>query len=136
MHKLACLVSVAAVTVLVGYLYAESARPYEQVMKEVGAACGSLKKNLDAKMSQEAARDAEKLAALFKEVEAFWTKKNVQDATGFAQNAQAGAKETFRASHASNMEGALAAFGNMTKNCKSCHDAHREKLADGSYRIK
>ncbi len=134
MRKLACFVSV--IGLLGGYMYAESAKPYEQVMKEVGAACTSLKKNLDAKMSPEAARDAEKLAALFQEVEAFWTKKNVQDAIGFAQNAQAGAKETFRASHASNLEGATAAFGNLTKNCKSCHDAHREKLGDGSYRIK
>ena len=31
---------------------------------------------------------------------------------------------------------AKSALIQMATNCKGCHDAHREKLADGTYKIK
>src|SRR4030095_9330095 len=62
-------------------------RPHDQVMKDIQATFGSLKKNLDANNSSAAGSDAETLQGLFGEIEAFWAALKTKDAVGFAKNA-------------------------------------------------
>ena len=51
-------------------------RPYSQIMKEIAGANGQVKKALDAGTPKEdVAAGGQKLMALFKEVEEFWTKR-------------------------------------------------------------
>ena len=38
-----------------------------------------------------------------------------------------GAAEIVKAAEMKDLAAAKAGFGNMTKSCKSCHDAHKEK---------
>lgn len=111
-------------------------RPYDALMKEVGAVCGSLKKNLDAKNDPAAADDAKKLQALYKEVHSFWKEKKA--ATGMDQ-AKAGTTAlaaVAKAAKAGKNDEAQTAFKNVLGTCKGCHEAHREKGSDGKWKIK
>ena len=105
-------------------------------MKQVGATMGKLKKGLDGKMLHEAAGDGEKMQALFKDAEAIFAGMKMADAVEMAKAAQSAAGEIVSAGHAGNAEGASAAFGKLGGTCKGCHDVHREKLQDGSYKLK
>ena len=40
------------------------------------------------------------------------------------------------AAYAGDAEKAKTALDAVNNGCKSCHDAHREKIAEGKYRIK
>jgi len=126
-------ITIAAVLALA---LAAAGRPYEEVMKEVGAACGSLKKNIDAKQYTEAGADAKKLEALFGEVHKFWKAKKATDAVAFSKDARAAAKLSAAAAKSSNGEEAQKSFEKLVANCKGCHAAHREKAPDGKWRIK
>jgi hypothetical protein len=110
-------------------------RPYDQVMKDIGATFASLKKNLDANTAPAAAEDAAKLEGFFKETEAFWTPFKTKDAIGFAKGAQEAAAAVGAAAKESNIKGALASYAGIQRYCANCHSAHREELQKG-YRIK
>ena len=111
-------------------------RPYYQVMKEVGPAYATLKKNLDSSAFAAAAQDAAKLEALFKETEGFWTPFKTKDALDFAKNAQTASLAAGAAAKDNNGQKAQAAYNALGKSCKGCHDSHRESMPDKSFRIK
>ncbi len=115
---------------------AAAERPYEEMMKELAGACTSLKNNLDAKSMEGATADAAKLEKLFKEMEKFWSKKKVADATQWAKDGGTAARMIVKASKAGNGEEMMTQFKNLTGTCKSCHDVHREKGPDGKWQIK
>lgn len=117
-------------------LWAQTEADYVKCMKEAGAVCQRLKKNLDSNSLDAASKDASKLAGNFKWIEGFWASKNASDAVGLAQKAQSAAKEVAAAASAGNQEQANAAFKTLTSVCGPCHNAHREKLPDGTYKIK
>ena len=96
---------------------------------------GGLKKALDAKNTAEAAQAAHKLEDVFSQVEKYMTEQKVQDAAGFAKDAGSAAKEIASAANAGSASDASAGFGKLGGTCKSCHDAHREKV-DGGFRFK
>ena len=109
---------------------------YEKIMKEVLPTYQSLRKNLDGKMTAEATKDAKRLQELFKDVEGFWAARKTEDAIGFAKSAAAGAETASKAVAANDFAKALEAHKSLQGTCKSCHDAHRERLPAGGYRIK
>ena len=115
-------------------LLGQEGRPYSQIMKEIGGASGKVRKALDAETSkQDVADGGQKLVALFKEVEEFWTKRGgAADAVESAQHAQAAAKEL---ANPASIPDAKAALGKLNDTCKGCHAAHREKAETG-FRIK
>ena len=82
------------------------------------------------------ASGGEKLQALFKEVEEFFTKRDAADAIESAKSAQAAAKELNSQAVSETKVGAEAAFAKINGSCKGCHDAHREELPEGGYKIK
>jgi cytochrome c556 len=110
-------------------------KEFETWMKTAGGTMGGLKKALDAKNTAEAAQAAHKLEDVFSQVEKYMTKHKVQDADGFAKDAGSAAKDIAAAAGAGNASDASAGFGKLGGACKSCHDAHREKV-DGGFRFK
>jgi cytochrome c556 len=130
---------VALVVILISGLvmtvYAQK-RPYDVVMKDIGATYANLKKNLDASAMAPAAEDAAKLQNLFKETEDFWTPFKTKDAIEAAKAAGATSQTIATAAKEGNAQKAQAAYGAIAKNCKSCHDAHRELMPDKSFKIK
>jgi len=108
-------------------------RPYMQSIRDTVA---SLRKNLEAKTGDAAAADANKAAGVFGQVHAFWQKKNVADAVQFAMNAQNGLKQVAEHAAAGRFDEATAALTEAQKNCAGCHEAHRERAPDNSWKIK
>jgi cytochrome c556 len=109
---------------------------YVKNMKDTNAAAQSLRKNVEAKDYAAIAKDAATLKTLFGNTETFWTERKADDAVGFAKTGQKAAGDLEEAAKAKNEEGVMAANKALTGTCKSCHDAHRERLPDGSSEIK
>ncbi len=128
-----CATAVLGLTVYAGEKPPES---YVKNMKDTNAASRSLKDNVDAKNWDAAATDAAKLKTLFEETTSFWQKRNAEDAVTAAKAGSTAAADLEKAAKAKNEQGVVAAQKALTGTCKTCHDAHRERLADGSSEIK
>ena len=129
-------VIIAICMLVAGAAWSQSDANFQTWMKSIGATCGSLKKNLDAKNGEAAAADARKLHSTFEDVHAFFQKKNSEDAMKFAMGAGDGFDKIAAQASAGKFDEASATFKATTANCGGCHSAHREKGAGGSFRIK
>src|SRR6266403_2807994 len=111
--------------------FAQQHRPYNEIMKDVGATFASLKKNLDANSAASAAEDAAKLEGLFTETEAFWAPLNTKDAVGFAKSAREASAAVAAAAKNNDLKAAQASAAAVQKACGLCHFAHREETSKG-----
>jgi len=129
-------VLIAICMLVAGAAWSQSDADFQKWMKSIGATCGSLKKNLDAKNGEAAAADAHKLHADFQEVHSFFHNKNSQDAAKFALGASDGFDKIAAQASTGKFDEASDTFKATTANCGGCHSAHREKAADASFKIK
>lgn len=104
-------------------------------MKDTGAANDVLRK-LPAKTGPEAAASAEKISTAYAHMKGFWEKRNVADAVKWSEEGKTAADELARAAKAGEADAATASMKLLGGTCRSCHEAHREKLPDGKYKIK
>ena len=102
---------------------------HQKLMKDIGGLNGKIRKGEDVEGS------AKLLAAAGKQVEAFWGKRS-EIGLKSSQELQAGANEMAVAAAASNADGVAAAGKKVGGSCRSCHDQHREKVAENVYKIK
>jgi len=116
--------------------FAQDAADYQNWMKTAGATAGSLRKNLEAKNADAAGADAKKLADVFRQVHDFWHKKGVEDAMMAAMDASAKFKEVGELASSAKFDDATAELKKAMSTCGTCHAAHREKAADGSWKLK
>ena len=114
----------------------QSEADYQKWMKTVGATSGSLRKNLDAKNGDAASADAKKLQDVFEQVHIFWNQKNVNDAKMSAMEASTAFGDLASQAAAGKFDDAVATLKKASVTCGTCHAAHREKAADGSWKIK
>ena len=126
----------ACFVVLVVTVCGQGEADYQKWMKTVGATSGSLRKNLDAKNGDAASADAKKLQEVFEQVHMFWHKKNVNDAMTLAMDASADFGDVASQVAAGKFNDAAASLKKASATCGGCHAAHREKAADGSWKIK
>lgn len=117
-------------------VWAQSDADYQSWMKSNGAAVASLGKNLTAKAGDAAAMDAKTLQDNFTKVAAYWQSKNVSEAVKFAQDAKSGFAQVAELASAGKFDDAAAAMKMAQTNCAGCHMAHRERAADGSFKMK
>ncbi len=97
---------------------------------------GSMRNNIQGKLADETAKDAAKLADVFKKSEAFWAGLKKDDAVEWSKKAATAATEIETAAKASDFEKAGAKMKSLFANCSACHNAYRERLPDGSYSFK
>jgi cytochrome c556 len=124
---------------LIFSVFALGAAEHEELskaMKIAGSTVGPLKKSLDGGMMADAGAAARTLQGVFETAEKFWTEQKVADATKWSQEAQGHARTISTAVTANDADAAKAAFGKLAATCKSCHDVHRERLPDGTFKIK
>lgn len=133
-HKTALTVVLICASVMT--VLSQQKRPYDVVMKDVNGTFATLKKDLDANSMSSAAQDAAKLQGLFKETENFWTAFRTKDAIDFAKGAQTASQAIAAAATEGNGQKAQSAYASVGKNCKGCHDSHRELMPDKSFKIK
>jgi hypothetical protein len=105
-------------------------------MKKIGPGYQSLRKQLEARDSAAAGKDAQQLAELFGEVERVWAYHDRQDAVKFAGEARAQATNAAGATATANLDKSATAADNLGAACKQCHTAYRESDGQGGYRIK
>jgi cytochrome c556 len=98
-------------------------------MKESGQLQGKIRKNEDVEAS------AKRLAAISVEVEAFWAKRS-EVGLKSAKEASEAANAIAKAAAAGDAAGVAAASRSLGAACKACHDANREKVSEGVYKIK
>ena len=105
-------------------------------MKKTGGTVGKLRKEVEAKAYSDVATDANALAEVFKSVEGYFAKSHTDDAVTMSQASQAAAKKLAEAASAGNADETAAALKAVQGSCGGCHNAHREKLPEGGYKIK
>jgi cytochrome c556 len=111
-------------------------KQFQRLMKQVGKAAKDFKGNFEAKNSAVIEKDATAAAAAYKQMAGFWTARKADDATKWSEASATAATATAAAAKTGDWEGVKTHWNAVNKSCKGCHDAHREKLPEGGYKIK
>lgn len=104
-------------------------------MKTLAASMGALNK-MESKTTPEAVQTAERMAAIYEEMIGFWRQRDAKDAVKLSVDGKASAVAMASAAHAGDAAKAGDAFKSLSTTCKPCHEAYREKRADGTYAFK
>ena len=129
----------AACTLLMGVvLWAQSDdfTEYQGWMKSNAATVADLNKNLTAKDGGAAHTDVRKLQENLAMVMAYWQSRNTDDGVKFSLNGTYGLSQVDVLISQGKFDDAAAAVKTAQANCAGCHMAHRDKAADGSFKIK
>jgi cytochrome c556 len=119
------------------------AESYQAAMKELGVANAALRKHVQ---EIEAAgaypdynpieKDVEALKGPFTTALSFWTARHADDAVAQVTTALMRVEELEKARKEKNYDALMTAAAEIGKTCGGCHNAHREKMPDGSYEVK
>jgi len=109
---------------------------YSKAMKDISAQNTVLRKSLATPSEADAGRAAARLATIFKDIQAYWENKKVEDATTAAKNAVAASQAIAKAVAGHDMAAATAASQQLGGACMTCHNAHRDRLTFDFYKIK
>lgn len=109
---------------------------FDQLMKRINPAFGAVRLAVNEAAGDEAREHASALEQGFADAEAFWKKRGKPDARTWAAEARARADSLAQAAAAGRWDEATAAMTGLQQACSSCHAAYRQRMHDGSYRIK
>ena len=109
---------------------------FDKVMKRIGPAFAALREAVAAAEGAAPETHATTLTQGFAEAEAFWKKRHKADAAQWAAEARTQAATLGRAGAAARWDEAKTALTDLQQTCAACHGAYRQRLDDGSYRIK
>ena len=130
MNRIVILLSAAVLTVAVT---PAAERPFPEIMKAAYAANGGVKKAMTDKDNAKISTEAIKLKAEFKAMEKYWAKHGKADAAGWSKMASMEAGNIVKALKKNDSAKADAALKAVGGTCKTCHEAYREKGADGKF---
>jgi hypothetical protein len=108
----------------------------DKLMKEIGGTVGVLRKSIDGQNAEMAKEQADKIEALFEDVDDFWGSRNVKDAADMADDAAEHADHVEDAIDAKDFAKAGEHMKMLQSTCAGCHGKYRDKGPDGQYRIK
>jgi cytochrome c556 len=107
-----------------------------KIMKQVGPANTALRTDIE-KMDVKLAKEhAAVLKQAFTQTDAFWKSKGKTDALQWSSEARKHAEALDLAATGGNWDGVKASAGTLGQQCGACHGVYRERLEDGSYRLK
>lgn len=135
MKKAAISITGCAV-LLAGIVFAQDHEEFQGWMKSTASNFAGVRKSVEAKQASETAATADKMAAIFEHVQAHFEEHHMTDGVTFAKTGHDAAKELAAAANAGDWDKASAAVKTLGGACQGCHAAHREKLPDGSYKMK
>lgn len=137
MRKSGVIALSAAAMFAVTVLAEKAPESFQQAMKSNGATLQKLGKDVDAKDYDAVAGDASTLKKNFMEVVGkYWTEKKNEDGLNKCKAAFAASNDLEKAAKAKNDTGIADARKALGAACQGCHQAHREKLPDGSFDVK
>lgn len=109
---------------------------FQKIMRQVGPANTALRAAVD-KMDAAAVKEQTAiLSTAFTKTEAFWKSRNKPEAATIAVEARKDSDAITTAAAASNWESVKASTGPLGQRCAGCHGTYRERLDDGTFRIK
>lgn len=114
----------------------QSEEEFVAAMKTVLPTSGSLRTNVTAKNAEATKADAEKLEKIFKTSEGFFAARKTQDAVDWSKQAKEAAAAIGKLAAAGEWEKIPDEQKKIQATCMACHNAHREKLPEGGYKIK
>jgi cytochrome c556 len=129
------LILVSACVAVLSVASAHDHEDFQKTMKATGANFGTLRKTVEAKQGPETAAAAEKLVPLYKEVQEHFEEHKMQDGITMAKTGQEAAANLAAAAKSGDWDKA-AELKTIGGTCQGCHTAHREKLPDGTYKMK
>jgi cytochrome c556 len=107
-----------------------------KIMKQIGPANTALRGALDKTDMAVAKENANVLKTAFTQNEAFWKPKGKPEAIKFAEEARKLSEQINAAIGTGNWDEAKTHAGTLGQQCAGCHGAFRERMDDGTYRIK
>jgi mono/diheme cytochrome c family protein len=107
-----------------------------KVMKQVNPAAAELRKGADASDKAIVTAQAAALGKLLGETQKVFEARAMPDAVGWATEGVALMASIEKAAAASQWPEVQASATKLTTLCQACHGARRERLDDGTYRIK
>ena len=108
----------------------------DKAMKRIGPAFNAVRQAIAAAGGDTAKADAATLKAAFAETEAFWKKRDKPDALKWVADARSHADALERAIGAATWDEAKTAASGLQQSCSACHGAYRQRLDDGTYRLR
>jgi len=108
----------------------------QKIMTKLPAAQAAVRKSLDSKDAAGAKEQATLLKDSFTQIEAFFKTKNNQEAMKFASEGKGHADAILVNLGMSNIEAAKTSITPLGGTCGSCHGKYRERMDDGTFRIK
>lgn len=109
---------------------------YDKVMKRVGPAFNTLRTALTGSDAAATAESTKMLRTAFGEAEAFWTLRAVADALEWTRAARKHVDAIERAASAGNWDAIKSSTTELGQVCQTCHSSYRERLDDGTYRLR
>ena len=107
-----------------------------KLMKQIGPANTALRTALDKTDMAVAKENANVLKNAFTQNEAFWKPKGKPEAIKFAEEARKLTEQINAAIGTGNWDEAKTHAGTLGQQCAGCHGQFRERMDDGTYRIK
>jgi cytochrome c556 len=109
---------------------------FDAVMKQVNPTLGEMRKGVEASDAAIVKAQGTKLRDLFAETRTFFAKRSVADAQGWAGDAVSLVEAVTKGAASNDWAAAKDAASKIQPLCAQCHNAHRERLEDGTYRVK
>jgi hypothetical protein len=109
---------------------------FDKTMKTVQPTFGSLRTALDGSSAADAKQHAATLKNAFIEAQLFFKNRGTADAAGWAQDALKLVETIEKASGASQWDEARTSAASLQQLCATCHAAHRERMDDGTFRVR
>jgi cytochrome c556 len=134
--KKAVIAVVGCAAFLAGIAFAQDHEDFQMWMKDANTNFASVRKTVAAKQGPETAAAAEKLAGIFEQVRGHFEEHHLDDGVNFAKTGRDAAKDLASAANSGDWDKASADLKTVGGSCQGCHTAHREKLPDGSYKMK
>ena len=107
---------------------AKTDEDYDKLMKAVGAANGAMRGAAKEQNAAGVAAEAQKMVALFKDAQAFWTARSNTEA---AEWAGAAVTHAGTIAKATDMTVAMGAMKELGGTCQTCHAKYRDKTETG-----
>jgi hypothetical protein len=128
-----CLAALALVSVVAA---AQEETEFPEWMEAASQNVGRLSLSLQDKDAAEATAAAKELQEVFVKIAQFFQEKNASGAATYASEARKGFEQVEELIQTGNLQAAYQVMQATRSNCDSCHQEHRERGADGRYRIK
>ncbi len=108
---------------------------YVKAMRDIRAATQNIDKAIEASDFEAVSKNALLITNAFLFVDKYWTGK-AEDALKLSETAGKAASDLEAAAGLASAAGVAFSAKELADTCTACHNAHRERLPDGSFQIK